>query len=202
MWVREIKNYLLYWQQRHWENADVIAVLDTGGERIALKVVEEYIRGKELMYCSMPMTKDAALLKQCHKKCAESICIGLEKGLNIAFITLGDPTVYSTYMYIHRLVVEKGYRAEIINGIPSFCAAAAKLGISLCEGKDSLHIIPAAYDEIDALLSLDGNKVIMKSGKNIFSIKEKLAKHNLLDNTRMVECCFMENEKTYDSLRN
>ncbi len=41
----------------------------------------------------------------------------------------------------------------------------------------------------------------MKSGKNIFSIKEKLLKHNLLDNTRMVECCFMENEKTYDSLK-
>ncbi len=82
------------------ENADVIAVPDTGGERIALKVVEEYIRGKELMYCSMPMTKDAALLKQCHKKCAESISYWAGKRFEYSIHYIRRSYSLSTYMYI------------------------------------------------------------------------------------------------------
>jgi precorrin-2/cobalt-factor-2 C20-methyltransferase len=182
------------------KKADIIAVPDTGGEKTALNIVLEYITGKKIMHCSMPMTRDTAILKKSHETCAEQICAELEKGLGIAFITLGDPTIYSTYMYVHRLVVEKGYCAEIINGIPSFCAAAAKLDISLCDGKETLHIIPASYEGVDDLLSLNGNKVLMKSGKSILNIKEKLEEQNLLGNSKMVECCFMENEKIYHSL--
>lgn len=183
------------------KNADLIAVPDTGGEKTALKIIEEYIAEKELIYCSLPMTRDAELLRQSHEKCADDICALLDRGLNIAFITLGDPTVYSTYMYIHRIVAEKGYQTEIVNGIPSFCAAAGKLGISLCDGKEALHIIPASYEGTDELLRLNGNKVLMKSGKSIFKIKEKLNQHSLLANAKMVECCYMENERIYDSLR-
>lgn len=183
------------------KNADLIAVPDTGGEKTALKIIEEYIAEKELIYCSLPMTRDAELLRQSHEKCADDICALLDKGLNIAFITLGDPTVYSTYMYIHRIVAKKGYQTEIVNGIPSFCAAAGRLGISLCDGKEALHIIPASYEGNDGLLRLKGNKVLMKSGKSIFKIKEKLAQHRLLANAKMVECCYMENEKIYDSLQ-
>lgn len=156
------------------KNADMIVVPDTGGEKTALNIVSEYIEGKKLMYCSMPMTRDAASLQESHRNSAELICAQLDKGLNLAFITLGDPTIYSTYIYVHRLVIEKGYQARIINGIPSFCAAAAKLGISLCDGKEALHIIPASYEGVDKLLALDGNKVLMKSGKSILNIKDKL----------------------------
>ncbi|WP_010249598.1 precorrin-2 C(20)-methyltransferase [Acetivibrio cellulolyticus] len=184
------------------KNADMIVVPDTGGEKTALNIVSEYIEGKKLMYCSMPMTRDAASLQESHRNSAELICAQLDKGLNLAFITLGDPTIYSTYIYVHRLVIEKGYQARIINGIPSFCAAAAKLGISLCDGKEALHIIPASYEGVDKLLALDGNKVLMKSGKSILNIKDKLKKHNLLSNAKMVECCYMENEKIYDDLEN
>jgi len=179
------------------EKADRIVVPDTGGEKTAFKIAEKYIRDKALIYCKMPMTRDAALLKESHRICADVICSELDKGLDVAFITLGDPTIYSTYMYIHRRVMEKGYAVQIISGIPSFCAAAAKLNISLCDGKDALHIIPASYEDVDELLSLKGNKVLMKSGKSVLEVKRKLKRLNLLDKSQMVECCFMENEKIY-----
>jgi precorrin-2/cobalt-factor-2 C20-methyltransferase len=182
------------------KNADLIVVPDSGGEKNALNIVSEYIKGKKLMYCSIPMTRDAESLQESHKKSAQMICEELDKGLKLAFITLGDPTVYSTYIYIHRLVIKNGYEAKIINGIPSFCAAAASLGISLCDGKSALHIIPASYDGVDKLLALDGTKVLMKSGKSILNMKDMLKKHNLLNNAKMVECCFMENEKIYNDL--
>ncbi|MEN8904346.1 MAG: precorrin-2 C(20)-methyltransferase [Clostridiales bacterium] len=182
------------------KDVDIIVVPDTGGNKNTLKIVNEYIIDKDVIYCSMPMTREESLLKESRRECADLICAELEKGLNLAFITLGDPTIYSTYMYVHRLVISKGYFAKIINGVPSFCAAAAKLGISLCDGKESLHIIPASYEGVDEFLDIDGNMVLMKSGKSILKIKEKLTQHNLLNNASMAECCFMENEKLYDDL--
>ncbi len=182
------------------ENADVIVVPDSGGERTALGVVKKYINHKVLMYCDTPMTRDEAILKKSYMKNVQMIHKKLDEGLNLAFITLGDPTIYSTYMYIHRILVQRGYSAKIINGVPSFCAAAAKLGVSLCDGKDALHIIPASYEGVDELLALDGNKVLMKSGKNILNIKDKLKKYNLLEKAKMIECCFMENEMIYEDI--
>ena len=64
----------------------------------------------------------------------------------------------------------------MIPGVPSFCAAAAALNISLCDGGEPLHILPASYDGTEELLHLEGNKVLMKSGKSLEEWKDKLGK--------------------------
>lgn len=178
----------------------IIAVPDTGGEKTAMNIVSSYIQGKEILYCPMPMTKNQSLLKQSHENSAQMICDILESGSDVAFITLGDPTLYSTYMYVHRLVNEKGYQTVIIPGIPSFCAVAAALNTSLCEGSDVLHIIPASYEDTDEMLKIKGNKILMKSGKKLTEVKESLKKLGLFEKAQMVELCCMENEKTYKNL--
>jgi precorrin-2/cobalt-factor-2 C20-methyltransferase len=178
----------------------IIAVPDTGGEKMAMNIVSPYIQGKDIIYCPMPMTKDRSLLKQSHEKSAQMICDILERGMDVAFITLGDPSIYSTYMYVHRLVCEKGYKAVIIPGIPSFCAAAAALNTSLCEGSDLLHIIPASYEDTDEMLKIKGNKILMKSGKKLTEVKESLKQLGLFEKAQMVELCSMENEKAYKNL--
>ncbi|MDU4892120.1 MAG: precorrin-2 C(20)-methyltransferase [Clostridium sp.] len=180
--------------------ADIIAVPDTGGEKTAMNIVAEFIEGKEILYCDMPMTRDAERLKAGHNSSADAIIKRLDEGLNVAFITLGDPCVYSTYMYVHRIVLAKGYDAEIISGVTSFCAAAAALNISLCDGADALHIIPASYEGTDELLKLQGNKVLMKSGKSLGKVKNSLRELGYDNSSQMVECCAMANEKTYKSL--
>ena len=149
------------------KKAQVIAVPDTGGEKTAMNIVSEFIEGKEILYCDMPMTRDAERLKAGHNSSAQAIINKLDEGLDVAFITLGDPCIYSTYMYVHRIILDRGYEAEIISGVTSFCAAAAALNISLCDGGDALHIIPSSYDGADELLRLKGNKVLMKSGKSL-----------------------------------
>lgn len=181
-------------------NADIIAVPDTGGEKTAMNIVAEFIGKKEILYCNMPMTRDAERLKSGHNSSADAIIEKLDEGLNVAFITLGDPCIYSTYMYVHRIVLARGYKAEIISGVPSFCAAAAALNISLCDGADALHIIPASYEGADELLKIKGNKVLMKSGKSLGKVKETLKELGYENSSKMVECCAMTNEKTYGSL--
>ena len=86
------------------------------------------------------------------------------------FLTIGDPSIYSTCMYIHKRLKRMGYETELIPGIPSFCAAAARLDISLSENSDELHIIPASYG-VEESMRLQGTKVFMKSGRKMAEVK-------------------------------
>ena len=49
----------------------------------------------------------------------------MEQGKDVAFLTLGDSSIYATPMYLHRILKEKGYQTKMVPGIPSFCAVAA-----------------------------------------------------------------------------
>lgn len=182
------------------QKAQWIAVPDTGGEKSALAIAASYIEGKPLIFCPMPMTRDQEALRKAHEESKNRIEAKLEQGEDVAFITLGDPSVYSTYMYLHRLVQRDGYAAQMVPGVPSFCAAAAALSVSLCDGGEPLHILPASYGGTEELLSLEGNKVLMKSGKSLSELKEKLRKMGLEDRVQMGSCCSMENEQLYYSL--
>ena len=65
--------------------------------------------------------------------------------------------MYSTYLYVHKRILERGYEVEIVSGIPSFCAVAATLNMGLVEMAEPLHVIPATYnDTMDEVLCLRG----------------------------------------------
>lgn len=178
------------------KDCQVIAVPKSGAsENVALKIAGEYITEQEILECDMPMIKDKEELNRCHERSADAIAEILDRGRDVAFLTLGDPAIYSTVMYVHRKLTERGYETAMVPGIPSFCGAAASLNTSLCERDEMLHIIPATYrgSQADAL---DGTKVLMKSGKSIMKIKEQLAEKKAM----MVECATMEREKVYHDL--
>ena len=87
--------------------------------QIAVQAVPE-LAEKELVAIPMPMTKNAKELEENHRRGAEKIEELLDAGKNVVFLTLGDPTVYSTYLYVHRRVLEDGYDARIVSGVTSF----------------------------------------------------------------------------------
>lgn len=139
-----------------------------------------------------PMTKDEAVLKESHEAAVKSLTALMDQGKTVAFLTLGDVTVYSTYGYVHQKLLNLGYESVLVNGVPSFCAAAAKLGISLGEKAESIHILPGSYPVKDGL-KLSGTKILMKSGTKIADVKREL----LLTECPawMVENCGMEGER-------
>jgi len=176
--------------------ADVVAVPDKGdGEQTALRIVAAHIAGKPLLRCTVPMVRERSALDKAHDEIAGAICARLEQGWTVVYITLGDPTIYSTYAYIHRRVRSRGYEAELVPGVPSFCAAAARLGVSLCEGSERLLIVPASHKAVDDCLAMDANLVFMKAGKGLGGLREKLAAHDLLDKAALVVNCGMEGEQ-------
>jgi precorrin-2/cobalt-factor-2 C20-methyltransferase len=181
---------------------DVIAVPKTGdGERTAFSIIEQYLDGKDLLECRFSMEKDLKKREESRIIAADEIVLALENGKNVGYITLGDPTTYSTYMYIHKIVTDRGFETEIIPGITSFAAAAAALGISLCEGRETLTIIPANHsEEIGELLDRPGNKVIMKSGSNLENVLEELKKRGYKNRTKIASHVTMEDQSLFNSI--
>lgn len=169
---------------------------------VAYKIVKgayEELDKKTLFPVAMPMTKDPAVLQANHEKAADDVAKYLKEGQNVVFLTLGDPTVYSTYLYVHKRILKRGYEAEIVSGITSFCAVAARLNMGLVEMAEPLHVIPATYkaQEMDQILELPGTKVLMKTGKKMQQVRESIL--NSGQDAVMIENCGMEDEKIYRS---
>lgn len=178
--------------------ADVIAVPDKGdGEGTAMNIVREHIQDKAVLRCATPMVRDHKLLSAAYDRIADDLCEHLTAGRNVAFITLGDPTVYSTYVYVHRRVLRRGFEAVLVPGVPSFCAVAARLNMSLCEHSERLLIVPASHKDVEDCLGVDANLVFMKAGREIGALRDKLKEHGLLERASMVSRCGMEGEEVF-----
>ena len=156
---------------------DIIAIPAVSKEECyAYSIVQAVlpeIEKKQIMCTPFPMINDKEKLVISHNKIYSDIVCELLAGKNVAMLTIGDPSVYSTYMYIHKRVIQAGFTAVMISGVPSFCAAAARLGISLGEMRDEIHIIPASYDVRDTM-GYGGTCVYMKSGKKLAELIEVL----------------------------
>ena len=186
------------------KECDVIAMPKGDNEVMTAKdiikqVVE--IEKKEQLLIHMPMTKDIEVMNMAHQLGADEIIKLLDQGKNVAFITLGCPTVYATCIYVHKLVLSAGYESELVAGVTSFCAVAAKLNVSLCERSEPLIILPGSYKESMRFLDEPGNKVLMKSASEIKKVRDELEERGLLNNAAMVERCGLPVEKVYRNLK-
>lgn len=184
---------------RALEKCTVIAVPRSGADtlvalEIAKKAVPEILK-KEILELSLPMTRNPQVLEEARDAAASTLISLLKTGIDVAFLTLGDASVYSTYMYLHQRVTAAGYPAQIIPGVPSFCAAAALRGGKLTSADKPLHIVPGSYDCVEESLDWPGPKILMKSGKSLGRIKTLLADRGLLDSAYLVQECGMEGER-------
>ena len=163
--------------------------------RIAAASVPE-IAEKELVGIHMPMLRDRKLIEEEHRKGAAALEKLLDRGENIVYLTLGDPTVYCTFSYLQHILEADGYPVELVPGVPSFCAAAARLNLPLAEWDEPIHIIPAVH-RTDSKLDLPGTYVLMKSASHMAEIKKLLTESGR--DVSAVENCSMESEKIYRS---
>ena len=161
--------------------------------RIAAAAVPE-LAEKTLVPVWMPMVRDREKIDAQHRAAAEQFEQYLDAGQNVVFLTLGDPTVYCTFSYIQHYLERDGYAVELVSGVTSFCAAAARLGVPLTEWDEQLHILPAVH-KLDTALEQPGNYILMKSASAMPAVKDILRRSGR--EVRMVENCCMEGEKRY-----
>lgn len=114
-----------------------------GSSSIALDTAKNFInKDQEVVIKHFPMGGEEQEEKIF--KAFEAIEEKLHEGKDVAFLTIGDPFVYSTYIYLLRYIKEKGYNTETVPGITSFCASASLAGETIVIGDERVLIMPAS----------------------------------------------------------
>ncbi len=155
-------------------------------ESIALQIAGTFISDQaNVQQLIFPMTADQAELERRWDESAREVLKVLETGQDACFLTLGDPLLYSTYIYLVRSL--KAIRSDIevvtIPGIMALNAAASLTDFPLGEGKENVTIVPTADDlaSVKDALSSGGTVVLMKVGKRLQAILELLEEAGVID---------------------
>ncbi|MEW6713592.1 MAG: precorrin-2 C(20)-methyltransferase [Nitrospirota bacterium] len=182
------------------------------GSSLALSIVEKAVdlKGKEIIESHFPMVKTRTQREEKNglddkwNEIAETILGKLRKGAYVAFLTLGDPALYSTFFYLYDKLLElqPDLDIRIIPGVSSVNASAARAGISLGLGNDRIAVLPANYmnDLKPALESFD-TVVLMKVSKVFNEIVEMLSDMNLIENAVCISNAGMDDEKIFRNIR-
>lgn len=186
------------------KECDVIAAPKTGSKRqVAFHIACQAIPGldeSKVVDIDFPMSAEREKRLEHHQKAANQVLELMEQGKNVAFLTLGDPSIYSTFTYVQNRVKEKGYETLLVPGVPSFCAVAARLNQPLVVDGEALHVIPGSYDTLDSELEWKGTRVLMKTARSMEKVRSALKSHGLYDNAKMVQKCGMEGERVFTDL--
>ena len=161
---------------------------------IAYEIAKEHINPEaEVIYAEFPMVNDGEVMNQAGAEAARLVENYARTGRSTAFITLGDPSIYSTYQYILENL-SKEIEVETIPGITSFCAAAALLNKPLVTGEQILSIIPATAEEemIRKAVEVSGGMAFMKVFNHSDKVVEVLRDQGLLAQSTLVKRCTME----------
>ena len=174
-----------------------------GGESLALSIVSKYLPdGLEIKSRHFPMNFNDAEKILAWNQIADEIVEDVRAGKNVGFVTLGDPMIYSTYVYIMERLMDE-IEVETIPGISSFSNIASNQNFPLVMDTDPLMVIPCTMEEekIDAALQTYDCFVLMKVYKNFKEIVQKLEKYDLIDSAILVSNSSQEREVVYKDLR-
>jgi precorrin-2/cobalt-factor-2 C20-methyltransferase len=183
------------------------------GSSLALSIVQRILslEGKEIVEAHFPMVKTVSSA-ECGVRSAEekqeldakwnetadTVLNRVDRGLDVAFITIGDPGIYSTYFYLHERLLERkpSLLIEIVPGISSINASAARAGLSLGLGNDKIAILPANYlDSLQETLEKFDTVVLMKVSKVFDTVRDTLCRMNLAESATFVARAGMEDER-------
>jgi len=163
-----------------------------GSKSYAHRIVEVYINPaeKEMLGLVFPMTKDEDTLRTEWTKSVEAIYGYLVQGKDVAFVTEGDPMLFSTFIHLMNLMksMYPDVPIETVAGISSFNGSVNRLGIALADGDDYVAMIPATEDmeEMRRVIETHDGIVFIKVAKVLDAMLDLLEEMNLLEKAHVV----------------
>jgi precorrin-2/cobalt-factor-2 C20-methyltransferase len=146
-----------------------------GGESLAYDIARTHLpAGCAVVHGHFPMTEDAETLRAAWDEAAAEL-LRRAAAPPVAFITLGDAMLYSTWSYlltaIRRLAPDVA--VETVPGVTAMAACAAAVGRPLAEGRDALLVWPDEPPaDPAALLEMAPNLVFMKAGRHLDALAD------------------------------
>jgi precorrin-2/cobalt-factor-2 C20-methyltransferase len=141
-------------------------------ESLARKIVAPYVSDEnKFRELEFTMGKTAEELKIYYDHSAQMILKELEQGKKVVYLTLGDPMLYSTYIYLTQALKRKcpSMSIETVPGISSFGAAAALANVSLAEKNERIIILPVPEDlsDLKGILEEFNTVILLKIAKQL-----------------------------------
>lgn len=172
---------------------------------LALDIIRPHLReGVGIRRLDFPMTRDEAVRQSARLDNARTVLASMSAGSNAAFITLGDPLIYSTFGHLLRgmRILKAQVEVRIIPGITSFQAVSARLGEVLVEGDECMVMATGNTDEdkLEALLRRADAAVILKPAKRLPKVKNSLEKLGLARQARLIVRCGLPDEQVVSDL--
>lgn len=153
---------------------------------------------------TFPMTKDKAILNRYWRKAANIIANAVRNGKKTAFITIGDPLIYSTYIYLLKILRRdfSDIDIETIPGITSFNAASSAVNLSLVEGNEKMAVVPVTSDleGLKGPLKEFDTIILMKVGSKLKGVISLLRELDLIKNSILVSRVGHKDEKILHDL--
>ncbi len=128
----------------------------------------------------------------------------IEVGKVLAYVTLGDVGVYSTFGYLQQALSKIGsYRVARIPGISSFQLAAARLGVDLALGEENLGIfpLPRNINDLDDIVATHDAVILMKIGSRLGELRDWLCKREMELTASFARRVGFDNEYVLPSLK-
>ena len=174
------------------QDADIIMCPASKEDRpsIALSVVDSLIdksKNQEIVKLIFPMTKDKDVLEDTWKRNAKIMAETVQSGKNVVYLTVGDPFLYSTWIYMHKDLTEKypEMNISVIPGIVSMFTFASKVGVSIAEGAEKVAIIPSCYDlsSVKEIAKNSESMIFLKDGRYFDQVIDVLKESGFPDNS-------------------
>lgn len=178
----------------------------SGSKSYALEIVETYINPlqKQMLGLVFPMTKDPSELNRQWNKTVEAVWSHLSKGEDVAFVTEGDPLLYSTFIHMLRLMKQQHPEVEVqtVPGISSINGAASRLNWPLADGDEQIAIVPATNDEQAMIKALTEHDcvVFLKVAKVLDQIIAILKKLGIADRAAVLTKVTSEEEAVWKNV--
>lgn len=174
----------------------------------AWKAIKSHVRdveGQEVLHLEFPMTRDPEILRPAWDAALAAMATHLEAGRDVAFVTIGDPMVYSTYTYLHRIAAQRWPELQrvVVSGLSSLNALAGIVGWPLVDGQQRLALVPASYEteRLGEFIDSFDTVVMMKAGSVIRQIIAALDERELLDDAIYISNGTMPEERVVRDLR-
>ncbi|MFF5493261.1 precorrin-2 C(20)-methyltransferase [Streptomyces aquilus] len=165
----------------------VVPVMDTGERGRAEATVLHYVEQKKIVRIVFALNErsDRGRREAAWDAAGERVAALLTAHPAVAFATIGDPNVYSTFTYLAQTIAElvPGTVVETVPGITAMQDLAARSGAVLTEGTEPLTLVPvtAGAQALKDALAGPGTVVAYKFGRQAQEVAEALRETGRID---------------------
>jgi precorrin-2/cobalt-factor-2 C20-methyltransferase len=172
------------------------------GRSMAWRIVEPAISTpaeQKRLFLTFPMSKDPAHVKPAVERACDAIQVELERGLDVAFVSEGDPSTFSTFIYVRQSLLRRRpeLQVEVVPGVSSIMAVPAVAGVALADGHERVAILPgtSGLADLERTLQSFDTIVLMKVGPELAGLRDRLESAGKLSNAVYVSRATMEEQR-------